>query len=127
MYMLDLEKAVEPEIKLSASFGSKKSKGIFLKIYFCFIGYDKVFDCVDYNKLWKILKVMEIPDHNTCLLRNCKKVKKAIVRTVHKTTDWCKIGKGVSQGFILSSCLFKLYAEYLRCMYSRLYAKCWAG
>ena len=81
-------------------------------IYFCFIDYAKAFDCVDHNKLWKILKVMGIPDHLTCLLRNLYAGQQATVRTGHGTTDWFQIGKGVGQGCILSSCLFNFYAEY---------------
>ena len=80
-------------------------------IYFCFIDYAKAFDCVDHNKLWKILKEMGIPDHLTCLLRNAGE--EATVRTGHGTTDWVQIGKGVRQGCILSPCLFNLYAEYI--------------
>ena len=80
---------------------------------FCFIDYDKVFDCVDHNKLWKILKEMGIPDHLTCLLRNLYAGQEATVRTGVGTTDWFQIGKGVHQGCILSSCLFNLYAEYI--------------
>ena len=82
-------------------------------IYFCFIDYAKAFDCVDHNKLWKILKVMGIPDHLTCLLRNLYAGQKATVRTGHGTTDWFQIGKGVRQCCILSPCLFNLYAEYI--------------
>ena len=70
MFKLDLEKAVEPEIKLPTSVGSLKKRELKKKIYFCFIEYAKNFDCVDHNKLWKILKEMGIPDHLTCLLRN---------------------------------------------------------
>ena len=80
-------------------------------IYFCFIGYAKAFDCVDHNKLWKILKEMGIPDHLTCLLRNLYAGQEATVRTGHRTTEWFQIGKGVRQGCILSSCLFNLYTE----------------
>ena len=80
-------------------------------IYFCFIDYAKAFDCVD--KLWKILKEMEIPDHLTCLLRNLCAGQEATVRTGHGATDWFQIGKGVRQGCILSPCLFNLYAEYI--------------
>ena len=69
------------------------------------------FDCVDHNKLWKILKEMGMPDHLTCLLRNTGQ--EATVRTGHGTTDWFQIGKGVRQGCILSPCLFNLYAEYV--------------
>ena len=82
-------------------------------IYFCFIDYAKAFDYVDHNKLWKILQEMGIPDHLTCLLRNLYAGQEATVRTGHETTDWFKIGKGVSQGYILSPCLFNLYAEYI--------------
>ena len=78
-----------------------------------FIDYDKAFDCVDHNKLWKILKKMEIPDHLTCLLRNLYAGEEATVRTGHGTTDWFQIGKGVRQGCILSPCLFNFYAEYI--------------
>ena len=78
-------------------------------IYFCFIDYAKAFDCVDYKKLWKILQEMGIPDHLTCLLRNPYAGQKA---TGHGTTDWFQIRKGVCQGYILSPCLFNLYAEY---------------
>ena len=81
-------------------------------IYFCFIDYAKAFDCVDHNKLWKILKEMGIPDHLTCLLRNLYAGQEATVRTGYGT-DWFQIGKGVRQGCILSSCLFTLYAEYI--------------
>ena len=82
-------------------------------IYFCFIYYDKAFDCVDHNKLWKILKERRIPDHLTCLLRNLHEGQEATVRTGHGTIDWFQIGKGVCQGCILSPCLFNLYAEYI--------------
>ena len=82
-------------------------------IYFSFIDYAKAFDCVDHNKLWKILKKMGIPDHLTCLLRNLYAGQEATVRTGHGTTDWFQIGKRVCQGCILSPCLFNLYAEYI--------------
>ena len=82
-------------------------------IYFCFIYYTKAFDCVDHNKLWKILQKMGIPDHITCLLRNLYVGQKVTVRTGHRTTDWFRIGKGVHQGCILSPCLFNLYAEHI--------------
>ena len=81
--------------------------------YFCFLDYAKAFDCVDHNKLWKILKEMRIPDHLTCLLRNLYAGQDATVRTEHRTTDWFQIGKEVRQGCILSPCLFNLYAEYI--------------
>ena len=82
-------------------------------IYFCFIDYAKAFDCVDNNKLWKILKEMRIPDYLTCLLRNLYAGQEERVRTGHGTTDWFQIGKGVCQDCILSPCLFNLYAEYI--------------
>ena len=84
-------------------------------IYFCFLDYAKAFDCVDHNKLWKILKEMGIPDDLTCLLRNLYAGQEATVRTGHGTTDWLQIGKGkgVCQGSILSPCLFNFYAEYI--------------
>ena len=81
-------------------------------IHFCFIDYAKAFDCVDHNKLWKILQEMKIPDHLTCLLRNLHAGQEATVRIVHGTIDWFQIGKGVYQGCILSPCLFNLYAEH---------------
>ena len=82
-------------------------------IYFCFIDYAKAVDCVDHNKLWKILQEMGIPDHLTRLLRNLYAGQEAAVRTGHGTTDWFQIGKGVCQGCILSPCLSNLYAEYI--------------
>ena len=82
-------------------------------IYFCFIDYAKAFDCVDHNKLWKILKAMGIPDHLAHLLRNLYADQEATVRTGHGTTDWFQIGKAVCQGCILSPCLFNFYAEYI--------------
>ena len=91
----------------------KKAREFQKNIYFCFIDYAKAFDCVDHNKLWKILKEMGIPDHLTCLLRNLYAGQDAIVRTGHGTTDWFQIGKGVCQGCILSPCLFNLYVEYI--------------
>ena len=82
-------------------------------IYFCFIDYAKVFDCVDHNKLWKILKEMGILDHLTWLLRNLYSGQEATVRSGHGTKDWFQIGKGVHQGWILLPCLFNFYAEYI--------------
>ena len=81
--------------------------------YFCFTDYAEAFDCVDHNKLWKILKEKGIPDHLTCLLRNLYPGQEATVRTGHETTDWFQIGRGVCQGCILSPCLFNFYAEYI--------------
>ena len=91
----------------------EKAREFQRNIYFCFIDYAKAFDCVDHNKLLKILKEMGIPDHLTCLLRNLYAAQEATVRTGHGTTDWFQIEKGVCQGYILSPCLFNLYAEYI--------------
>ena len=91
----------------------EKAREFQKNIYFCFIDYAKAFDCVDHNKLWKILKEMGIQDHLTCLLRNLYAAQEATVRTGHGTTDWFQIGKGVRQRWILSPCLFNLYAEYI--------------
>ena len=114
MFKLVLEKAEESEIKLPTSTGSSKKQESSIKnIYFCFIDYAKAFDCVNHNKLWKILKEMGIPDHLTCFLRNLYAGKEATVRTGHGTTDCFRIGKGVCQGCILSPCLFNFYAEYI--------------
>ena len=114
MFKLVLEKAEEPEIKLPTSAGSWKKqessrKHLFLLYWLC----QSLFDCVDHNKLWKILKEMGIPDHLSYLLRNLYAGQEATVRTGHGTTDWFQIGKGVHQGCILSPCLFNLYAEYI--------------
>ena len=92
---------------------TEKGREFQKNIYFCFIDYAKAFACVDHNKLWKILKEMGIPDHLSCLLRNLYAGQEATVRTGHGTTDWFHIGKGLCQGYILSSCLFNLYAEYI--------------
>ena len=81
-------------------------------IYFCFIDCAKAFDCVDHNKLWKILKEMGIPDHLTCFLKNLYTGQEATVRTGHGTTDWFQIRKGVRQGCILSPCLFNLHMKH---------------
>ena len=86
----------------------EKARELQKNIYFCFIDYAKAFDCVDHNKLWKILKEMGILDHLTCLLRSLYAGQEATVRTGYGTTDWIQIGKGVRQGCILSPCLFNL-------------------
>ena len=121
MFKLDLEKAEEQEIKLPTSVGSsqkqensrKVSTSALLTMPKGFIDYTKTFDGVDHNKLWKILREMEmgIPDHLTCLLRNLYAGQEATVRSGHGTTDWFQIGKGVRQGCILSPCLYNLHAE----------------
>ena len=87
----------------------EKAREFQKNIYFCIIDYTKAYDCVGHNKLWKILKEMGIPDQLTCLLRNLYAGQETTVRT----TDWFKIGKGIRQGYIWSSCLFNLYAEYI--------------
>ena len=95
---------------MATSVGSqKKEENSRKNIYFCFIGYTEDFDCVDHNKLWKILKEMGIPDHLNCLLRNLNANQEATVRTRHGTMDWLKIGKGVHQGCTLSPSLFNSY------------------
>ena len=109
-----LEKAEEPEIKFPTSTGSSKAREFQKNVYFCFIDYDaKAFDCVDHNKLRKILQEMGIPDHLTYLLRNLCAGQEETVRTGHGTTDWFQIGKGVHQGCMLLPCLFNFYAEYI--------------
>ena len=89
----------------------KKAREFQKSTYFCFTDYAKAFDCVDHNKLWKILKEMGIPYHLTCLLRNLYASQETAVRTGHGTMDWFKIGKGVCQGSVLSPCLLNLYTE----------------
>ena len=114
MFKLDLEKVDEPEIKLPTSiWPSKKAREFQKNIYSCFIDYAKVFDCVDHNKLWKILKEMGISNNLTCLLRNLYACQEATVRTRNGTTDWFWIGKGICEGCILSPCSFNLHAKYI--------------
>ena len=91
----------------------EKAREFWKNIYFCFIDSAKAFDCVDHNKLWKILKEMGIPDHLICFLRNLYTGQEATVRTGPEATDWFQRGKGVCQGYILSPCLFNFYAEYI--------------
>ena len=91
----------------------EKAREFQKNIGFCFIDYTKAFDCVDHNKLWKVLQDMRIPDDLTCLLRNLYADQEATVRTGHGTTEWLQIGKGVCQGCVLSPCLFNLYAKYI--------------
>ena len=114
MFKLDFIKAEEPEIKWPISIGSSKKQEFSRKnIYFCSVDYAKAFDCVDCNKLWKILKEVGIPDHLTCLLRNLYAGQEATVKTGHGTTDWFQFGKGLHQGCLLSPCLFNFYAKYI--------------
>uniref|UniRef100_A0A2H6NBE7 Reverse transcriptase domain-containing protein n=1 Tax=Micrurus carvalhoi TaxID=3147026 RepID=A0A2H6NBE7_9SAUR len=91
----------------------EKAREFQKNIYFCFIDYAKAFDCVDHNKLWQVLKEMGVQDHLICLLRNLYAGQEATLKTGHRTTDWFKIGKVVWQGYILSPCLFNLYAEHI--------------
>ena len=90
---------------------TEKERELQKNIYFCFIGYAKALDCVNHNKLWKILKGVGIADHLTWLLRNLYVGQEATVRTIHGTMNWFNIGKGVHQGCILPPCLFNLHAE----------------
>ena len=115
MFKLVLEKAEEPEIKLPTSNGSSKKQKSSRKTSTSALltMYTKALNCVDHNKLWEILKEMQIPDHLTCFLRNLYAGQEATVRTGHGTTDWFQIRKGVQEGCILSPCLFTLYAEYI--------------
>ena len=113
MVKLDFEKAEELEIKLPASVGSLTKQEFQKNIYFCFIDCTKAFDSVDHNKLWKILKQMEIPDHLTCLLRNLYAGQEATIRTEHETTDWFQIDEEIHQDYVLPPCLFNLHAEYI--------------
>ena len=92
---------------------NEKAREFQKNIYFCFIDYAKACDCVNHNKLWKILKEMGIPDHLICLLRNLYAGQEATVRTGHGATVWFQIGKGVCQGCILSPCLFNFHAGYI--------------
>ena len=114
MFKLVLEKAGGTRDQIvNIRWIMEKAREFQKNIYFCFIGYAKAFDCVDHNKLCKILKEMGISNHLICLLRNLYAGQEATVRTGHGTRDWFQIGKGVCQGCILSPCLFNLYAEYI--------------
>ena len=113
MFKLVLEKAEDPEIKLPTPTGSPTEKATEFQrnIYFCFIDYVQAVDCVDHNKLWKILREMGIPDILTCLLRNLYAGQEAIVKTGHGTTAWFQIGKGVHQGCIYSHPAYLTYMQ----------------
>ena len=114
MFKLVLEKAEKTRDQIAnIHWIMEKAREFQKNIYFCFIDYAKAFDCVDQNKLWKILKEMAIPDHLTCLLRNLYAAQEATVRTRHGTTDWFQIANVVRQGCMLSPCLFNLYVEYI--------------
>ena len=110
MYKLDFKKPEDQIVNIRWII--EKAREFQKNIYFCFLDYAKAFDCVDDNKLWKILQEKGIADHLTCLLRNLYAGQEATVRTGHGTTDWFQIGKGVHQGCILSPCSFNLYTEY---------------
>ena len=109
MYKVDLEKAKEPEIKMPTFVGSQKKPENSRKTSASLTTLNAL--TVDHNKLWKILKEMEIADHHTCLMQNLYASQEATVRPGHRKMDWFQIGKGVRQGCILSPCLFNLYAE----------------
>ena len=111
MFKLYFKKVEEPEIKLPISVIIEKAREFQKNIYLSFIDYAKAFNCVDHNKLWKILKEMEIPDHLACLLRNLYAGQEATVRIGHGTIDWFQMRKGVHQSCISSPCLFNLYAK----------------
>ena len=114
MFKLVLEKAEEPKIKFPTSAGSwEKQESSRKTSISALLTMPKPFDCMDHNKLWEILKEMEIPEHLTCLLRNQYAGQESRVRTGHGTTDWFQEGKRVHQGCILSPCLFNLHAEYI--------------
>ena len=115
MFKLDLVKAEEPNINANIHWIIEKARKFQKNTYFYFIDYAKAFDCVDHNKLWKILKEMGMPDHLTCLLRNLYAGQEATVRNRHGKTDWFQIGKRVHQGCILSSCLFNIFASEMQC------------
>ena len=118
-FKLDLDKAKEPEIKLPTSAGSSRKQESSNKTSTSLIDYANAYDCVDHNKLWKILKEMEIPDHLICLLRNLYAGQEATVRTRHGTMDWFQIGKGILQGCYCHPA----YLTYMQIHYE----KCWAG
>jgi len=113
MFKLDLEGRGTRDQIANTLWITEKAREFQKNIYFCFIDYVKAFDCVDHNKLWKILKEMRIPDYLSCLLRNLYEGQEATVRTGHGTTDWFQIGKVVRQACISSPCLFNLHAEYI--------------
>ena len=113
MFKQVLEKAEKRVQVANIRWIIQKAREFQKNIYSCFIDYAKAFDCVDHNKLRKILKVMEIPEHLTGLLRNLYAGQEATVRTGHGTTNWSQIGKGVCQSCILSPCLFSFYAEHI--------------
>ena len=121
MLKLDLERAEKPRDRIANIHWIIEKARVFRKnIYSCFIDYTKAFNCVDHNKLWKILEEMEIPDHLTCLLRKLNAGQKVTVRTLHGTTDWFQTGKGVCQGCIFVTLLIQLICRVQ-------HEKCWVG
>ena len=110
MFKLDLEKTEDPIA--NTHWIIKKARQL-QKNIFCFLDYAKVFDCVNHNKQWAILKEIGIPDYLTCLLRNLYVGEVTTVRTGQRITNWFQIRKGVYQGCIMSCCLFHLYVEYI--------------
>ena len=113
IYKLDIEKAEEPEIKLPTIIGSYKKQRNEERSTSVWLTMIKLLIVLDHKILWKILKEIGIPDHLTCLLRKLCADQGATVGTRHETTDWFKIGKGIHQGCILSSCIFNFYTELL--------------
>ena len=113
MFKLDLEKAELRDQIANICWIIKKAREFQKNIYFCFIDYAKTSDCVDLNKLWKILKEMWIPDHLTWLLGNLYAGPETTVRTGHGTMDWFKIGKEICQDCMMLPFFFNLYAEHI--------------
>ena len=113
MFKLDSKRQRNQRSNCQICWIIEKARQFQRNIYFCFIDYPKAFDCVDHNKLWKVLQDMGISDHLTCLLRNLFAGQQETIRTGHGTTYWFQTWKGVNQGCILSPCLFNLYTEYI--------------
>ena len=113
MFKLDLDVRGRRDQIVNICWIIEKVREFQKKVYFSFIDYAKAFDSVDHHKLWKILKMIGIPDHLTCLLKNLYAVEEATVTNGHGTTDCFQIGQGLCQGCILSPCLFNFYAEYI--------------
>ena len=116
MYKLDWEQAEEPDIKFP-TFIEQNTREFQKNIYFCLIDYTKAFNCVDHNKLWKILQEMGIPDHLTCLLWNLYAGQEAVVRTEHGTIDWFQIGKQQLELDMEQQTGSKLGKEYVKAVY----------
>ena len=112
MFKLHLKTAEEPEIKLQHLLDHRKNNKIPEKHLLYIFDCAKAFNCVDHNKMWNVLEEMGLPDHFICLLRNLYAGQETTVKTGHGT-DWFQIRKGIGQSYILSPCLFNLYAEYI--------------